>query len=214
MTGNEEDDEERGRGHERKHIISHFQAHIERYHQVSAQREVGFIVNELMVTSSTLWDQYRLVCSFEKIFPADCMVLVHVCWSTDKLKLLRRPKGATYPPGLDLIHVERQEKLRDSLQANPILFQLKLPHSILKHNNDHQCCPGLIQNLIKNTFWGALERAGAATCQTAAGQTGTLGDRASRHRGDNAAHARRRQGDGLHAVTGTLKTTKLMWQLC
>lgn len=47
-------------------------------------------------------------------------------------------KGATYPSGLNLINIQRQKKLADSLHANPILVQLEVSHSILKQSHDHK----------------------------------------------------------------------------
>lgn len=105
--------------------------------------KLAFVVNELIPTSSKLRDQYQLLCSFGEILL--CESFSHVfqsvvstssssvlqTTSTGNWKLVRR---ATYPSRLDLIHVERQEKLWDSFQANPILVQMEASHSILKHN--------------------------------------------------------------------------------
>lgn len=43
----------------------------------------------------------------------------------------------TYFPGLDLIHVKRQEELGDPLQVDAVLSQMQVPHPVLKYNHSH-----------------------------------------------------------------------------
>lgn len=100
---------------------------------------MAFVVNELLITSSKVRDLYQLVCNFGDIFL--CEIFSHVFHSIPSSSVLQSidqqqfedgEKGATYPSGLDLIYIQRQEKLRYSFKMNPIFSQLEVSHSNLE----------------------------------------------------------------------------------
>lgn len=47
----------------------------------------------------------------------------------------RRPV-VTYPSGLDLVDVQREEELGHPVQVNPVAVQTERSHSVLKHRHD------------------------------------------------------------------------------
>lgn len=101
---------------------------------------MAFVVNELIMTSSKVRDQYQLVCNFGQIFSHafHSIASSSVLQSIDQQQLEVGEKGETYPSGLNLIYIQRQEKLGYSFQADPVFVQLEVSHSILKHNHDCQ----------------------------------------------------------------------------